>query len=135
VIDDLETNNPTAALADMYTLLEFCNGGPLDHTGADAAAYVAKQNAGTLAHRQCYSGYFSPHGSSGEILILADLHALNGNAPAATAYYTAVQSTDDYATWPLKPLVERRIAGTQSANMGLATAIAASCTTCHTSSI
>jgi hypothetical protein len=135
VIDDLVAKDTTAALADMYTLLEYCNGGPLDHAGADAAAYVAKQNAGTLAHRQCYSGFFSPHGSSGEILILADLHALNGDAQAATAYYTAVQSTDDYPTWPLKPLVERRLAGTQVADIGLATTITTSCTTCHTNSL
>jgi hypothetical protein len=135
VIADLETKNATAALADMYTLLEYCNGGSLDHAGADAAAYVAKQNAGTLAHRQCYSGFFSPHGSSGELLILADLHALNGDAQAATVYYTALQNTDDYPTWPLKPLVERRLAGTQAADIGLVTVITTSCTSCHTNTL
>lgn len=132
VLGDLGAKNTTAALADMYTLLEYCNGGPLDHAGGDASSYVAKQNAGTLVQRECYSGYFSPHGSSGEILILADLQALNGNAAAATAYYTALQSVTDYSTWALAPLVERRLAGTQAADIALTTVIATTCATCHT---
>lgn len=135
VIGDLQQQMPAAALADMYTLLEYCNGAPLDHAGGDAASYVAKQNAGTLVQRECYSGYYAPHGSSGEILILADLQALNGNASAATAYYTALQSVTDYSTWALKPAVERRIAGTQAADIGSLTLITSACATCHTNAL
>jgi hypothetical protein len=135
VIGDLQQQMPAAALADMYALLDYCNGGAQDPNGGDAASYVAKQNAGSLVQRECYSGYYAPHGSSGEILILADLQALNGNATAATAYYTALQSVTDYSTWPLKPVVERRIAGTQAADIGSVTLITSTCATCHTNAL
>ena len=135
VLNDLQMQNTAGALADMYTLLEYCNGGPLDHSGGDAGSYVAKANAGMLVHRECYSGFYAPHGSAGEMLILADLQALNGNAQAATAYYTAVQSVSDYSTWALKPLVERRLAGTQPAVLGLVGVIASTCATCHTNTL
>jgi hypothetical protein len=135
VIGDLQQQSSAAALTDMYALLEYCNGGPLDHNGGDAASYVAKQNAGSLVQRECYSGYYAPHGSSGEILILADLQALDGNATAATAYYTALQSVTDYSTWALKPVVERRIAGTQAADLGSLTLITSACATCHTNTL
>jgi len=132
VIADEVQHNPSGALDDMYALFEFCNGGSLDRTGAEAASYVAKMNSGALAHRECYSGYFAPHGSSGELLVMADLHALNGNQQAATAYYNAVKSTSDYATWALQPLVQRRVSGAQPADLGTTTLVTGSCVTCHT---
>jgi hypothetical protein len=135
VIGDLQMQNAAKALTDMYTLFDFCNGAALDQGGADAAAYVTKQNAGTLVHRECYSGYYAPHGSSGEMLILADLEALNGNTSAANAYYAALQNTTDYSTWALMPLVERRVNGTQPADVATLGAIASTCATCHTNTL
>ena len=135
VLLDLQQQNPAQALADMYGLLDYCNGGALDRSGADAAAYVQKQNSGALVHRECYSGFFAPHGSSGELLVLADLQAVNGNAQAASAYFTALQGTSDYATWPLKPYVERRIAGQQPADPRVVAGIASTCGTCHTDTL
>ena len=104
-------------------------------TGSDAAAYVAKQNAGTLVHRECYSGYYAPHGSSGELLILGDLAALTGATQAATAYYTAAQGTSDYSTWALQPLVERRLSGAQPAQLSTEVLVASTCATCHTNTL
>jgi hypothetical protein len=135
VISDLQARDPATGLSDMYGLFEFCNGGALDHSGGDAAGYVSKMNAGSLVHRECYTGYFAPHGSSGELLIIGDLHAITGNAAAATAYYHAVTMTSDYATWPLKPLVERRLSGAQPADPATLGAITSSCATCHTRSL
>lgn len=131
VIGDLSAHDGAKALDDMYALLEFCNAGPLDRAGGDAAALIAKQNAGALAQRECYSGYHAPHGSPGELLILADLHAINGQATAAAAYYHALQQATDYATWPLAPVVQRRLADTQAADLAGVTAITTTCSTCH----
>jgi len=135
VLGDLQAHDVSRALADMYALLEYCNGGPLDHNGGDAAGYVAKLNAGALAQRECYSGYHAPHGSTGELLILADLHALVGNAGAARAYYDAILNVTDYATWPLKPLIERRRSGAQATDLATVSTISNTCATCHTNTL
>jgi len=135
VISDLVAQNAANALKDMYVLVEYCNGGPLDHNGGGAADYVAKLNAGGAVQRECYSGYFAPHGSSGEMLLLADLQALNGNQPAANAYYRALQGVSDYSTWALKPLAERRLSGAQKADIATEAIIPATCVTCHTDTL
>ncbi len=135
VLGDFGAQDAKKGLQDHYALLDYCNGGPLDRSGAEAAAFVAKQNAGTLKQRECYSGYHAPHGSPGLVLILADLHALNGEPAAAKAYYDAVTRANDYATWPLKPLVERRRAGGDPVSFGHAAAVAGTCGTCHTNTL
>jgi hypothetical protein len=131
VIGDLDARDTVQALADMYAMLEYCNSGPLDRSGGDAAAYVAKANAGALAQRECYSGYHAPHGTEGAVMILADLHALNGQQPAARAYYDVLPSVTDYPTWPLRPLVERRRSGAQAAEFGTLSTMTSACTFCH----
>jgi hypothetical protein len=134
VIGDLQMQSPSTALADMYKLVEYCNGAPVDHEGADAAAIVTKQNAGTFIQRECYSGFYAPHGSEGLLLVLGDLHALAGDAPAASAYYAALQQATDYSTWALAPLVQRRISGAQPADAATVGRITSTCATCHTTS-
>ena len=135
VIGDLFQQQPQTALGDMYKLVEFCNGGAVDHAGADAAAIVAKQNAGGMVHRECYSGFFAPHGSEGLMLVLGDLQAVNGNATAAEAYYQAAQQATGYATWPMKPIVERRLSGAQAADPATLAQITSTCATCHVSNL
>jgi len=135
VIGDLQMRDPAKGLADMYAMLDYCNGAPLDRNGGDAAAYVTKANAGALAQRECYSGYHAPHGTTGELLILADLLALDGNAAASRVYYDALQAATDYPTWALKPLVERRRSGAQAADVATVGAISNTCATCHTNTL
>jgi hypothetical protein len=134
ILNDLFQNNPSQALTDAYGLFDFCNGSAVDQGGADAMAYAGKMNAGTLVHRECYSGYFAPHGSPGELLIMAEVEALNGDTAASTAYFAALQTATDYPTWPLKPYVERRLAG-EPVNGQLVAGIAATCGTCHTDAL
>ncbi len=135
VLGDLQMGDMASALEDMYAMLEYCNGGPLARDGGDAARFVEKANAGALAQRECYSGYHAAHASAGELLILADLHAINGNAAAARKYYDAVMAVSDYPTWPLKPLLERRRSGAQLAATATIGAIANTCGTCHTNTL
>jgi hypothetical protein len=135
VIGDLQMRNAAKALEDMYAMLEYCNAGPLDRTGGDAVAYVAKANTGVLAQRECYSGYHAPHGTTGELLILADLNALNGKPTVARTYYDALQGASDYATWALKPLVERRRSGAQAPDLATVDTITTTCATCHTNTL
>jgi len=135
VIGDLQIGNATQALADMSAIFEYCNGGPLDPSGGDAAAFVAKANAGSLAQRECYSGYHAPHGTAGELLILADLNALEGNAQIARGYYDALQGVADYPTWALRPLVERRRSGAQAPDLATVGTITSTCATCHTNTL
>jgi len=135
VIGDLQRRDAAQALADMDAMLAYCNGGPLDRTGRDAAAYVAKANAGALAQRECYSGYHAPHGTAGELLILADLNAINGHAEVARAYYDALRGVTDYPTWALRPLVERRRSGAQAPDLATVDTITTTCATCHTSTL
>jgi hypothetical protein len=116
-------------------MLEYCNGGALARDGGDALGFVAKANGGALAQRECYSGYHAPHASAGELLILADLHAVNGNVAAARKYYDAILKVSDYPTWPLKPLLDRRRSGAQTAAADTVDAIANACGTCHTNTL
>nr|HEX4315301.1 hypothetical protein [Kofleriaceae bacterium] len=131
VIGDLLQQQPQAALSDMYGLYEFCNGGAVDHAGGDAAAIVAKQNAGAMVHRECYSGFYAPHGTEGMMLVLGDLQAINGNGSAAQAYYAAVQQATGYATWPMQAVVQRRVSGAQAADPATVARITSTCATCH----
>lgn len=135
VLGDLQRSDLPRALEDMYAMLEYCNAGPLDRSGGDALRFVAKANAGELVQRECYSGYHAAHASAGELLILADLHAVNGDAATARKYYDAVPSVADYPTWPLKPLLERRRSGAQAAAADTVSAIANTCGTCHTNTL
>lgn len=135
VIGDLQQRKAPEALEHMYALLEYCNAGPLDRSGGDVAAYIAKANAGKLAQRECYSGYHAPHGTSGELLILADLLALNDQAAIAERYYDALPTVTDYPTWALKPLVERRRSGAQATDLATVDAITNTCATCHTNTL
>lgn len=135
VLADLGSADLARAQEDMYAMLEYCNSGALDRRGADALRFVEKANAGALAQRECYSGYHAAHASAGELLILADLHAVNGDLEAARRYYDAVPSVSDYATWPLKPLLERRRSGAQPATADMVSAIANTCGTCHTNTL
>jgi len=134
VIFKLQQQDVPGALGAFYQLLEYCSGGPVDHEGADAGAYVARANAATLVHRECYSGYHATHGTEGLLLLAGDVHALNGNAPAAGQYYTAVQAAKNYPSWPLKPLLERRINGTEPPSLAATTGLTA-CGSCHTNAL
>jgi hypothetical protein len=120
------------ALADMNTLFTFCNDGTLP---SDPTAYVAAQNAGSLAHRECFTGYFAPHGSEGELLVMGDVNALTGNMAAAAQWYAAMESSTAFSAWPLKPLAEGRIHGTQAPPVSEVMGIAATCGTCHLGSL
>jgi hypothetical protein len=135
VLGDLGRGDMPSALEDMYAMLEYCNSGPLDRSGGDALRFVEKANAGALAQRECYSGYHAAHATTGELLILADLHAVNGDAATARKYYDAVLTVSDYPTWPLKPLLERRRSGAQAPTPDLVDAIAGTCGTCHTNTL
>lgn len=73
-----------ASAADtIAVVLEYCTGSPLDREQPDAAGYVARGNAAGLSHRECYSGYFAPHGTEGLMLIMGDLEWTLGNEEVA----------------------------------------------------
>lgn len=135
VLGDLRMGDTARAQDDMYQMLEYCHGGPLDRRGGDAARFVDRANAGELAQRECYSGYHAAHATPGELLILADLHALNGDAAVARTYYDAIVRAADYPTWPLAPLLERRRSGAQPAAAETIGALANTCGTCHTNAL
>jgi hypothetical protein len=130
----MEQQDLPGARDTFHQLLEYCYGGPVDPDGADAGAYVARANAATLAHRECYSGYHAPHGTEGLLTLSGDIHALNGNAQAAGRYYEAVKAASNYASWPLKPMLERRMNGTEPASPGGAMGLTA-CGSCHTNAL
>jgi hypothetical protein len=118
------------ALASAYKLADYCNGTPLDHTNPDVNAYVDKANAAGLVHRECYSGYYAMHGTEGELLFIADVLALKGNAALAQRYYDGLRRATNYGTWPLRPLVERLASGAQSVTQDELRATI-SCPVCH----
>lgn len=114
----------------MLGVLDYCTGSALDRTNPDVNGYVERANAGSLAHRECYSGYHAMHGTEGVIMITGDLIALNGNADLAKRFYQATRSASNYSSWPLKPLMERRISDESPATKAAFSEIAA-CSTCH----
>lgn len=122
------------ALDTMRNMLDFCNGAALDRNNPDLNSFVDKANAGVMQHRECYSGYFGPHATEGELLLVGDLLAATGDMQGASLYYKATQRSASYASWPLRPLAERRISGAQRVKDSELAAIA-SCTTCHTNAL
>jgi hypothetical protein len=134
VIFKLQQQDVPGALDAFYQLIEYCSGGPVDHGGAGAGAYVARANAATLVHRECYSGYHATHGTEGILLLVGDVHALNGDAQAAGQYYAAAQAAKNFSSWPLAPLLQRRIDGTEPPSLGATTGLT-SCGSCHTNTL
>jgi len=134
VIFKLQQQDAAGALDAFDQLLAYCYGGPVDPDGADAGAFLARANAATLAHRECYSGYHATHGTEGVLLLAGDVHALNGNTEAAGRYYAAAQGATNHASWPLAPLLQRRMNGTEPASLGATTGLTA-CGTCHTNTL
>jgi hypothetical protein len=134
IIFELQEQDAPGALGAFHQLFEYCSGGPVDHDGADASEYAARANAATLAHRECYSGYHATHGTEGLLLLAGDVHALNGNAQAAGRYYAAAQAGRNYASWPLRPLLERRMNGTEQASLAAAIGLTG-CGSCHTNAL
>ncbi len=134
IIFKLQQQDAPGALDAFHQLIEYCYGGPVDHDGADVGAFLARANVATLAHRECYSGYHATHGTEGLLLLGGDLQALNGNAQAAGQYYAAVKAANNYAFWPLKPLLERRINGTEQPSLAAAMGLTG-CGSCHTNAL
>ena len=131
MIGDIQMQNLTTALNDAYKLVEYCNGGPVDHAGADAAAIVAKQNAGTFVQRECYSGFYAPHGTDGLLPgARRPPRARRQHEAAAQAYYAACRATG-LRDWPLKPVVERRVSRHAAGGHGTLGIITSTCATCH----
>lgn len=130
----LGASDPAGALDTMRNMFDFCNGAALDRNSPDLNAFVDKANARALQHRECYSGYFGPHATEGELLIVGDLLATTGDTQGAKRYYQATQRSTSYASWPLRPLAERRLSGAQPVKAGDLAAIVA-CTTCHTNTL
>jgi hypothetical protein len=106
----------------------------LDREHPDLEQFVATANAADFVQRECYSGYYAMHATEGELLQIGDLFTIAGNPELASLYYNATRSATNYDTWPLKPLAERRIAGTQTATAGDLPAVIA-CATCHVNEV
>jgi len=126
--------DPASALDIMYNWLKYCNNGSLDRANPDMTQFVSTANAGGFVQRECYSGAFGSHGTEGELLLTGDLFAIAGNTDTANLYYNAIPQAKNYDSWPLRPLVQRRIDNSQPVVRGDLQAVA-SCTTCHTEKI
>lgn len=135
-VSAISAGNAAGALETMLAFLDYCRGAPVARDGADAGQIVEKMNAGALQHRECSSGFYGPHGSSGTLQIVGDLLAVNGHPDAARRYYAAVKQTSDFATWPLAPITERRLVdGAAAPSVPEVAAITATCGTCHVRSL
>jgi hypothetical protein len=130
----LVVGDSAGALNVMYEWLKYCNQGVLDPMNPDVDAFVDAANAAGLEQRECYSGYYAMHGTEGELLQIGDLYAIAGNSGVANLYYNAMRRATNYASWPLKPLAERRIDGTQAVKQDDLVAVIA-CATCHVNEI
>jgi len=122
-------SDPKTALDLLYDVMDTCLDRRVDRADPPAAEFVAKANENALAHRECYSGYFAPHGTEGALFVGAELLAVNGEADLATRMYRAAAESKSYESWKLRGLNERRLAG-EPAKLETTLAVV-QCGTCH----
>lgn len=126
----LVQSDPKTALDLFYDVMDHCLDRKADRSEPPVEEFVAKANQGALAHRECYSGYFAPHGTEGALFVGAELVAVNGNAALAKKFYQAASESRSYETWKLRAVNERRLAGEPAKVENMVAVV--QCGTCHT---
>jgi hypothetical protein len=68
--------------------------------------------------RVCWNSSMAPHNFEGFFLNFGDMVLKTGDVETARKLYRVAQSSDDYASWPYREVLEERLASTEPAALG-----------------
>jgi tetratricopeptide (TPR) repeat protein len=101
-----------------------------DSDGADFQKALAAVESYPCPHTDpaCVNTPHAVHNAEGAALFLGDVYDKAGRRDDALAIYRAAQQSKDYASWPFRPLLEARMAGSPAEYIWRSTS---QCSVCH----
>ena len=88
--------------------LDRCAGEKVDRANPDFARYLGSETKDG-PKRVCWNSWIAPHNFEGFFLNFGDTLIKAGDPDTALKMYRNAQATPDYATWPYKGMLERRL--------------------------
>jgi hypothetical protein len=88
--------------------LDVCAGEQVDRANPDYARYMSLDTTAG-AKRVCWNSSIAPHNFEGFFLNFGDMLVKAGDPGTAVKMYRNAQLTPDYASWPYKDVLERRL--------------------------
>lgn len=96
-------------LAWQWRTLDLCAGEKVDRAHPDYARYLTRYTT-TGPQRVCWNGWIAPHNVEGFFLNMGDMLVKAGDWQTALRIYANAKTSPDYARWPYRDVLERRIA-------------------------
>jgi len=105
-VDDAKYQN---ALDDQWRTLDICAEAHIDRHDPDFSPFMAKDTK-TGWKRACWNSWIAPHNLEGFFLNMGDMLVKDGDTTTAKKIYAQAKLSTDYASWPYRDVLERRIA-------------------------
>jgi hypothetical protein len=114
VLSRLPFDDPryAAALNDQWENLDACVGTHVDRMSPDLTPFVAKETRDG-PKRACWNSWIAPHNFEGFFLNMGDMVVKAGDPRTARKLYAQAKLSKDYAAWPYKDVLERRLAAAE----------------------
>ncbi len=97
------------AVDDQWRNLDVCADAKLDRKNPDFGPYMALERHDGVK-RACWNSWIAPHNFEGFFLNMGDMVVKAGDASTGRKLYAQAKLSKQYDTWPLRDLLERRIA-------------------------
>lgn len=104
-IDDLHFKE---ALAWQWRTMSLCAGVRIHKNNADFSPYLARETK-EGPQRACWNSWIAPHNFEGFFLNMGDMLVKSGDTQTALKIYRNATLSRDYASWPFKKLLEKRM--------------------------
>jgi hypothetical protein len=88
--------------------LDVCIGGKIDREKPDYSSYM-KLEVKEGSKRACWNSWIAPHNFEGFFLNMGDMLVKQGKINQARQIYANAKLSKDYASWPFKAVLEKRI--------------------------
>ena len=98
-----------SALEDQWKNLDVCADARVDRATADFAPYM-KLETTVGWKRACWDSWIAPHNFEGFFLNMGDMAVKAGDVEVGKHLYAQAKLAKQYASWPFKDVLERRIA-------------------------
>lgn len=93
----------------QWKTLDICAGKKIDRNNPDYRPYLSRETQqGSL--RVCWNSWIAPHNFEGFFLNMGDMLVKAGHWHQAIKIYNNAKLSKDYASWPYRDMLEKRIA-------------------------
>lgn len=110
ILSQLPRDHPgfRLALEQQWANIDVCAGFVVDRTNPDLAATLHRETTvGRL--RVCWNSWIAPYNLEGFFMNLGDMLVKDGQVATGVQVYEAARLAENYATWPYREHLERRI--------------------------